>query len=166
MLFANLLFAIALTVVWPLGMLGLLAACAWLERRTLIPEEVVPRRIRRMAASTPEAVEAMVLQETHEVVAAYWSSPDHPYVGAAPSSNGQRQPAADAKQPAAGPPATRPAPAATAPPAAGPGPADAGPPATRPEAEPADQASKRRVVPGRAARLAGRWPARGRHERR
>jgi hypothetical protein len=130
MLFANLLFAIALTVVWPLGMLGLLAACAWLERRTLIPEEVVPRRIRRMDGSAPEAVEAMVLQETHDVVAAYWSTPDHPYVGTAPSTNGRGRPAAE------------------------------------PAAEPVNYAEKRPVVPGRAARLAGRWPARGRHERR
>jgi hypothetical protein len=130
MLFANLLFAIALTVVWPLGMLGLLAACAWLERRTLIPEEVVPRRIRRMDASTPEAVEAMVLQETEDVVAAYWSTPDHPYVGTAFPTNGQGRPAPESK------------------------------------AEPVNHAEKRPVVPGRVFRLAGRWPARGRHERR
>jgi hypothetical protein len=142
MLFGNLLFAIALTVVWPLGMLGLLAACAWLERRTLVPEEVVPRRIRRMERSTPEAVEAMVFQETDDVVAAYWSSPDHPYVGAAQSSNGQERPAATAQ----------PVPVRTQQPAA--------------EAEPVDRAEERRVVPSRAARLAGRWPARGRHERR
>jgi hypothetical protein len=89
MLFANLLFAVALTVVWPLGMLGLLAACAWLERRTLIPEEIVPRRIKRMDNNTPEAVEAMVLEETADVVADYWSSPSHPFFGTAPSPNGQ-----------------------------------------------------------------------------
>jgi hypothetical protein len=81
MLFGNLLFAIALTVVWPLWLLGLLAACAWLERRTLIPEEVVPRQIRRMDGSTPEAVEAMVFQET----------------GAAVSANGQGPPATIAR---------------------------------------------------------------------
>jgi hypothetical protein len=144
MLFGNLLFAIALTVVWPLGMLGLLAACAWMERRTLVPEEVVPRRIRRMERSTPEAVEAMVLQETDEVVAAYWSSPDHPYVGAAQSTNGQERPAGTAR-----PVTVR---------------AASQPPAT--EAERADRAERRRVVPSRAARLAGLWPARGRHERR
>ena len=143
MLFGNLLFAIALTVVWPLGMLGLLAACAWLERRTLVPEEVVPRRIRRMERSTPEAVEAMVFQETDDVVAAYWSSPDHPYVGAAQSTNGQERPGATAR----------------------PVPVRAAPQQPANEPEPVDRA-RRRVVPGRAARLAGRWPARGRHERR
>jgi hypothetical protein len=140
MLFANLLFAIVLTVVWPLGMLGLLAACAWLERRTLIPEEVVPRRIRRMERSTPEAVEAMVFQETDDVVAAYWSSPDHPYIGAAVSANGQGRPATTAKP-------------------------TAEQPAALPEPEPVNQAEALRVVPSRAARLAGRWSARGRHER-
>jgi hypothetical protein len=85
MLFGNLLFAIALTVVWPLWMLGLLAACAWLERRTLIPDEVVPRRIQRMDGSTP----------------------DHPYTGAAVSANGQGPPTTTARpsaeQPAAPP---------------------------------------------------------------
>jgi hypothetical protein len=165
MLFANLLFAIALTVVWPVGMLGLLAACAWLERRTLIPEEVVPRRIRRMEGSTPEAVEAMVFQETDDVVAAYWSSPDHPYVGAAQSENGQRRPAATSKQPTSEREAA-PAPSVATQPVAGPAPANSEPPATRPETEPANQAEKRPVVPSRAARLAGRWPTRGRHERR
>jgi hypothetical protein len=141
MLFGNLLFAIALTVVWPLWMLGLLAACAWLERRTLIPEEVVPRRIKRMEGSTPEAVEAMVFQETDEVVAAYWSSPDHPYTGAAFSTNGRGRPVTTAKP-------------------------TAEPPAALPEPEPVNRAEDMRVVPNRAARLAGRWSPRGRHERR
>jgi hypothetical protein len=141
MLFGNLLFAIALTVVWPLWMLGLLAACAWLERRTLIPEEVVPRRIQRMDGSTPEAVEAMVFQETDDVVAAYWSTPDHPYIGAAVSANGQERPTTTARP-------------------------SAEQPATPPEPEPVSQVEDLRVVPSRAARLAGRWSPRGRHERR
>lgn len=127
MLFGNLLFAIALTVVWPLWMLGLLAACAWLERRTLIPDEVVPRRIQRMDGSTPEAVEAMVFQETDDVVAV--------------SANGQGRPATTAKP-------------------------SAEQPAAPPEPEPVNQAEELRVVPSRAARLAGRWSLRGRHERR
>jgi hypothetical protein len=35
MLFSNLLVAIALTVLFPLGLMGMLAAGEWLERRTL-----------------------------------------------------------------------------------------------------------------------------------
>ena len=58
MLFSNLLVAIALTVLFPLGLMGLLAAGEWLERRTLATEEV----------------EAMVLEETAHVVAQYWSA--------------------------------------------------------------------------------------------
>jgi hypothetical protein len=141
MLFGNLLFAIALTVVWPLWMLGLLAACAWLERRTLIPEEVVPRRIGRMDGSTPEAVEAMVFQETDDVVAAYWSTADHPYTGVAISTNGQGRPATTARP-------------------------SAEQPAAPSEPEPVNQAEDLRVVPSRAARLASWWSPRGRHERR
>jgi hypothetical protein len=114
-------------VVWPLWMLGLLAACAWLERRTLLPDEVVPRRIQRMDGSTPEAVEAMVFQETDDVVAV--------------SANGQGRPATTAKP-------------------------SAEQPAAPPEPEPVNQAEELRVVPSRAARLAGRWSLRGRHERR
>jgi hypothetical protein len=136
MLFANLLFAVALTVVWPLGMLGLLSACAWLERRTLIPEEVVPRRIRRMDGNTPEAVEAMVLEETADVVADYWSSPSHPFLGTKPSPNG-RVPAGDQEEAAA-----------------------------RRQAHPPQPPEPSRVIADRAARLAARRPLRGRHERR
>ena len=81
MLFSNLLVAIALTVLFPLGLMGLLAAGEWLERRTLA-EEVVPRRLRRMEAQPPEAVEAMVLEETAHVVAQYWSATGRPASGA------------------------------------------------------------------------------------
>ena len=56
MLFSNLLVAIALTVLFPLGLMGMLAAGEWLERRTLATEEVVPRRLRRMDSKPPEAV--------------------------------------------------------------------------------------------------------------
>jgi hypothetical protein len=84
MLFSNLLVAIALTVLFPLGLMGLLAAGEWLERRTLA-EEVVPRRLRRMEAQPPEAVEAMVLEETAHVVAQYWSATGRP---ASESTNG------------------------------------------------------------------------------
>jgi len=55
MLFSNLLIAIALTTLWPLVLLGLLAASAWLERRTLIPEEVVPWPVQRMEAKASVA---------------------------------------------------------------------------------------------------------------
>ena len=78
MLFSNLLVAIGLTVLFPLGLMGLLAAGEWLERRTLAAEEVVPRRLRRMDAQPPEAVEAMVLEETAHVVAQYWSATGRP----------------------------------------------------------------------------------------
>jgi hypothetical protein len=74
MLFSNLLVAIALTVLFPLGLMGMLAASEWLERRTLAAEEVVPRRLRSMDGKPPEAVEAMVLEETAHVVAQYWSA--------------------------------------------------------------------------------------------
>jgi hypothetical protein len=78
MLFSNLLVAIALTVLFPLGLMGMLAAGEWLERRTLAAEEVVPRRLRRMDSKPPEAVEAMVLEETAHVVAQYWSATGRP----------------------------------------------------------------------------------------
>jgi hypothetical protein len=74
MLFSNLLVAIALTVLFPLGLMGVLAASEWLERRTLAAEEILPRRLRRMDGKPPEAVEAMVLEETAQVVAQYWSA--------------------------------------------------------------------------------------------
>src|SRR4029453_11718282 len=78
MLFSNLLVAIALTVLFPLGLMGMLAAGEWLERRTLAAEEVVPPRLRRMDRNPPEAVEAMVLEETPQVVAQYWSATGRP----------------------------------------------------------------------------------------
>ena len=87
MLFSNLLVAIALTVLFPLGLMGLLAAGEWLERRTLATEEVVPRRLRRMDGKPPEAVEAMVLEETAHVVAQYWSATGRP-AGEAPPAAG------------------------------------------------------------------------------
>ena len=96
MLFSNLLVAIALTVLFPLGLMGVLAASEWLERRTLAAEEILPRRLRRMDGKPPEEVEAMVLEETAQVVAQYWSATgrsasDAPAGGAPPNgapSNG------------------------------------------------------------------------------
>ena len=93
MLFSNLAVAIALTVLFPLGLMGVLAATEWLERRTLATEEVVPRRLGRMESEPPEEVEAMVLEETAHVVAQYWSATGRPASGApAPeaSSNGDQ----------------------------------------------------------------------------
>ena len=109
MLFSNLAVAIALTVLFPLGLMGVLAATEWLERRTLAAEEVVPRRLQRMDGKPPEAVEAMVLEETAHVVAQYWSATGRPPSEAPPSeappngvpageapSNGAIRPAAPA----------------------------------------------------------------------
>jgi hypothetical protein len=78
MLFSNLLVALALTVLFPLGLMGMLAASEWLERRTLAAEEILPRRLQRMDGKPPEAVEAMVLEETAHVVAQYWSATGRP----------------------------------------------------------------------------------------
>jgi hypothetical protein len=98
MLLSNLLVAIALTVLFPLGLMGMLAASEWLERRTLATEEVVPRRLRRMDGKPPEAVEAMVLEETAHVVAQYWSATGRP----APTNGDQPAPRPQAPpQPAA-----------------------------------------------------------------
>ena len=91
MLFSNLLVALALTVLFPLGLMGVLAASEWLERRTLAAEEVLPRRLRRMDGKPPEAVEAMVLEETAHVVAQYWSATGRP-AGEPPANGGQPVP--------------------------------------------------------------------------
>jgi hypothetical protein len=109
MLFSNLLVAIALTVLFPLGLMGMLAAGEWLERRTLAAEEVVPRRLRRMDRKPPEAVEAMVLEETAHVVAEYWSATGRPATGrpaSGPPANGT--PAANGDRPAEHDPSGRP----------------------------------------------------------
>jgi hypothetical protein len=104
MLFSNLAVAIALTVLFPLGLMGLLAAGEWLERRTLATEEVVPRRLRRMDAKPPEAVEAMVLEETAHVVAQYWSATGRPASEAPGSEATAPEAASNGDQP---PPRTR-----------------------------------------------------------
>jgi len=104
MLFSNLLVAIALTVLFPLGLMGMLAAGEWLERRTLAAEEVVPRRLRRMDSKPPEAVEAMVLEETAHVVAQYWSATGRPAPQTpAPETPAPEVPAAEAPAPLAAP---------------------------------------------------------------
>jgi hypothetical protein len=99
MLFNNLLLAVALTVLWPLWLLGVLAACEWLERRTLATEEILPRRLRRMADKPPEPIEAMVAEETASVVAAYWSATGRPVPTApSPPRSLGPSPAAEAEQ--------------------------------------------------------------------
>jgi hypothetical protein len=123
MLFSNLLVAIALTVLFPLGLMGVLAASEWLERRTLAADEVLPRRLRRMDGKPPEAIEAAVLEETAQVVAQYWSATGRPASEAS---------AGDA--PAGGPPSNG------APPQAVPAPANGG------------GRHLRRAAPGRAGR--------------
>jgi hypothetical protein len=128
MLFSNLLVAIALTVLFPLGLMGVLAASEWLERRTLAAEEVLPRRLRRMDGKPPEAVEAMVLEETAQVVAQYWSATGRP-VSDAPAGGA----------PPNGPPSNGP-PSNGAPPQAVPAPTNGG------------GRHLRRVAPGRAGR--------------
>jgi hypothetical protein len=84
--------------------MGMLAASEWLERRTLAAEEVLPRRLRRsMDSKPPEAVEAMVLEETAHVVAQYWSATGRPATGNPAPANGGPPPApAPAPDPAAG----------------------------------------------------------------
>jgi hypothetical protein len=120
-----------------------------------------------MESKPPEAVEAMVLAETSEVVADYWSTPNHPYMGAKPSPNGRRpEPAAESMPPAAEEP--RPLRAIW--------PRNAGEPATAAPSEPAARVEPQadadtgpdapRVVPSRVERLARRRPVKGRHERR
>ena len=63
-----------------------------------ILEEIVPRRLRRMADKPPEVVEAIVLEETAHVVAEYWSATGRPAspvrTAAAAGGNGRPDPAA------------------------------------------------------------------------
>jgi hypothetical protein len=100
MLFSNLLVALALVVLFPLGLMGMLAASEWLERRTLAAEEVLPRRLRRMDGKPPEAIEAMVLEETAHVVAQYWSATGRP-ASTAPGNGDQPPPDDRSPSPAA-----------------------------------------------------------------
>jgi hypothetical protein len=58
MSFNNLLLALALTVLWPLVLMGVLAAAEWLERRTLTGREVAPRGLRPALSAPPEAAQA------------------------------------------------------------------------------------------------------------
>jgi hypothetical protein len=71
--FNNLLLAVALTVLWPLALMGLLAAAEWLERRTLPPGEVLPGVPRPAAAALPEPAQATVTEADGGVPAASWA---------------------------------------------------------------------------------------------
>jgi hypothetical protein len=75
MSFNNLLLAVTLTVLWPLGLMGVLAAAEWLERRTLAAEEVVSSRLRTTAGRPPAAVEAGAVEEPVDVDTAVASWP-------------------------------------------------------------------------------------------
>jgi hypothetical protein len=96
MSFNNLLVAVALTVLWPLGLMGVLAAAEWLERRTLAARDPVPRRPRSPAGTPPdtvqaEAFQATVVGEEPDSAAASWppaegSSPD----GRSEAAEGER----------------------------------------------------------------------------
>jgi hypothetical protein len=93
MLFNNLLLALALTVLWPLGLMGVLAAAEWLERRTLTAREIAPRRLRSPAGTPPEPVQAGtaeaagvagVAEADAGVPAASWAAPGRGAPGGAP----------------------------------------------------------------------------------
>jgi hypothetical protein len=58
MSFNNLLLALALTVLWPLVLMGMLAAAEWLERRTLTAGEVAPGGLRPALSAPPEPAQA------------------------------------------------------------------------------------------------------------
>jgi hypothetical protein len=60
MSFNNLLLALALTVLWPLVLMGMLAAAEWLERRTLTAREAAPRGLRPALSAPPEPAQAGV----------------------------------------------------------------------------------------------------------
>jgi hypothetical protein len=90
MVFNNLLLALALTVLWPLGLMAVLAAAEWLERRTLTAREIAPRRLRSPAGTPPEPVQAGtaeaagVAEADAGVPAASWAAPGRGSPGGAP----------------------------------------------------------------------------------
>jgi hypothetical protein len=72
MSFNNLLLALALTVLWPLVLMGMLAAAEWLERRTLAGGEVASREPRPALSAPPEPAQAGVTEADAGVAAASW----------------------------------------------------------------------------------------------
>jgi hypothetical protein len=102
MVFNNLLLALALTVLWPLGLMAVLAAAEWLERRTLTAREIAPRRLRSPAGTPPEPVQAGtaeaagVAEADAGVPAASWAAPGRgspgpgAFDGGADAADGER----------------------------------------------------------------------------
>jgi hypothetical protein len=87
----NLLLAVTLTVLWPLGLMGVLAAAEWLERRTMAAEEVVSRRLRATAGRPPAPVGTGVVEEPVDVdtAVASWPVADRsPTVDRSPTADG------------------------------------------------------------------------------
>ena len=80
--FNNLLLALALTVLWPLGLMAMLAAADWLERRTLATAEAAPRRLRPAASApaetTPAAVPAEPVPQDADATTATWAAEVRP----------------------------------------------------------------------------------------
>ncbi len=106
MSFNNLLLAVALTVLWPLGLMGVLAAAEWLERRTLTAREAVPRRLRSAASTPPETAQAVVAEAAEAdagVDAASWAVAGRSSPGEAqgPVSSDSASEAADSERLAA-----------------------------------------------------------------
>jgi hypothetical protein len=93
-LFSNVPLILLLVVTWPLVLLGLVVACEWLERRTFAPKAPDPPRP-RLRQARPEQVEKLVLEETAEVVARYWSAAGE----SAPATNHDSQAPAEAPVP-------------------------------------------------------------------
>jgi hypothetical protein len=84
--FNNLLLAVALTVLWPLVLMGMLAAAEWLERRTLTGGEA-PRGSRPALSAPPEPAQAGtagVAEADAGVPAASWSAAGRGAPGGSP----------------------------------------------------------------------------------
>ena len=87
MAFNNLLLALALTVLWPLVLMGLLAGAEWVERRTLNGGEAAPRGLRPALSAPPEPAQggmAGVAEADAGVPAAPWSAAGRGAPGGSP----------------------------------------------------------------------------------
>jgi hypothetical protein len=73
MSFNNLLLALALTVLWPLVLMGVLAAAEWLERRTLTAREPASRGLRPASAPPGPVPAAMAGAAEADAGAASWA---------------------------------------------------------------------------------------------
>jgi hypothetical protein len=95
MSFNNLLLALALTVLWPLVLMGLLAGAEWVERRTLNGGEVAPRGLRPALSAPPEPAQggmAGVAEADAGVPAAPWSAAGRGAPGGSPDGGPGRGP--------------------------------------------------------------------------